>query len=176
MTSKKRKNLQKRRNILRPSRKQHFCYGSAVAEALKRELESNHTTAKTLRRWTGAGSRTVTNWLGGVRGPSGLHLVSLIGKSDEVFRTVLVLANRLPESKGSELGTARMHATELLKLLEHGLTGLNDELAPATAPITQSVQIASALEAPRSSGIESGANKSLSEQQRDAEQSQIRHH
>ena len=176
MTSKKRKNLQKNRNILRTSRNQHLTYGKAVAEALRRELKNNHTPAKTLGRWTGAGNRTVTNWLGGVRGPSGHHLVSLIGKSDEVFRTVLQLAKRLPPSDSNELGTARMHAVELLKLLECGLTGLNDHLPQATVPIPQPVQIASAVKAPSASGIDSEANESLSGQQKSAGLSMVRQH
>jgi hypothetical protein len=162
VTSKKRKNLQKARNILRTSRNQHLSYGKAVADALRRELQSNHAPAKTLRRWTGAGSRTVTNWLGGVRGPSGQHLVSLIGKSDEVFRTVLRLAKRLPTSEQNELGTARMHAAELLKLLESGLTGLSDHLPPATTPLVQAAHLSSTFEASAATKSESGANDSHS--------------
>ena len=72
-------------------------------------------------RWTGARERTVRNWLSGVRGPSAIHLVSLMGNSDEVFRTVLMLAKRLPDPQSNELGAARMHASELLKYLDGGV-------------------------------------------------------
>lgn len=176
MTSKKRKTLPKSRNILRTSRNQHLTYGKEVAAALRRELKNNHTAAKTLGRWTGAGNRTVTNWLGGVRGPSGHHLVSLIGKSDEVFRTVLQLAKRLPSPDSNELGTARMHAVELLKLLECGLTSLNDRLPQAPLPVAQSVQVASPLKAPSASRIELEANDSLSGREKSTDLSTVPQH
>ena len=44
--------------------------------------------------WTGAGERTVTNWLAGISGPSGQHLVDLIRNSDHVLAVLLILAGR----------------------------------------------------------------------------------
>ena len=54
----------------------------AIAYALKSELGSTHQAVKTIRRWTGAGERTVKNWLAGISGPSGQHLADLIRHSD----------------------------------------------------------------------------------------------
>lgn len=132
MTSKKCKNLPKKGKLLHigdAALGQNPSYEKAIALALRRELSSNHKTAKIFMRWTGAGDRTVRNWLGGIRGPNGAHLVSLMGKSNEVFRTVLVMAKRLPDPHTNELGAARMHAVELLKFLDGGLSEPNRETA-----------------------------------------------
>ena len=39
-------------------------------------------------------SRTVKNWLAGISGPSGQHLVDLIRHSDDVLAVLLILAGR----------------------------------------------------------------------------------
>ena len=52
-------------------------YPKAIASALKRELGPTHQAVKIIMKWTGAGERTVKNWLAGDNGPSGQHLVEL---------------------------------------------------------------------------------------------------
>ena len=69
-------------------------YPRAIAYALKCELGSTHQATKIIRRWTGAGERTVKNWLAGISGPSGQHLVELIRHSDDVLEVLLTLAGR----------------------------------------------------------------------------------
>jgi hypothetical protein len=69
-------------------------YPQAVAYALKCELGATHQAIKIIRRWTGAGERTVKNWLAGTSGPSGQHLVELIRHSDDVLTVLLILAER----------------------------------------------------------------------------------
>jgi hypothetical protein len=49
---------------------------------------------KIVRKWTGAGERTVKNWFAGISGPSGQHLVDLIRHSDNVLEVFLLLAGR----------------------------------------------------------------------------------
>jgi hypothetical protein len=66
----------------------------AGAFALKSELGSTHQAVKIIMRWTGAGERTVKNWLAGISGPSGQHLVDLIRHSDDVLAVLLILAGR----------------------------------------------------------------------------------
>jgi hypothetical protein len=44
--------------------------------------------------WTGANERTAKNWLSGVNGPSGEHLLRLMRSSDRVFECVLMLSDR----------------------------------------------------------------------------------
>jgi hypothetical protein len=69
-------------------------YPVAIAHALQNQLGSTHQAIKIVMRWTGAGERTVKNWLAGISGPNGQHLVDLIRHSDEVLEVLLILAGR----------------------------------------------------------------------------------
>ena len=46
-----------------------------------------------LMEWTGAGERTVKNWLAGTSGQRGAHLVKLIRNSEYVLQVLLVLGS-----------------------------------------------------------------------------------
>ena len=69
-------------------------YPEAIAYALRNQLGTTHQAIKIVMRWTGAGERTVKNWLAGVSGPNGQHLVDLIRHSDDVLEVLLLLAGR----------------------------------------------------------------------------------
>jgi hypothetical protein len=69
-------------------------YPAAIAYALRNQLGTTHQATKIVMGWTGAGERTVKNWLAGISGPSGQHLVSLIRHSDDVLEALLILAAR----------------------------------------------------------------------------------
>jgi hypothetical protein len=69
-------------------------YSQAIAYALKAELGSTHQAVKTVMSWSGAGERTVKNWLSGVSGPNGDHLVELIRHSGPVLQVLLILGGR----------------------------------------------------------------------------------
>ena len=69
-------------------------YAQAIAYALKAELGPTHQAVKTVMGWTGAGERTVKNWLAGISGPSGDHLVKLIQHSGPVLQVLLILGGR----------------------------------------------------------------------------------
>ena len=69
-------------------------FAKAISTALREELGASHVAAKTVMRWTGASERTAKNWLGGICGPSGCHLIQLARESDVIMATVLVLARR----------------------------------------------------------------------------------
>ena len=80
-------------------------YPRAIAAALRGELGHTHQAIKRVMRWTGAGERTAKNWLGGTRGPTGEHLLSLVRHSDAVLDAVLRLSGReavLPQVNLSE--------------------------------------------------------------------------
>ena len=83
-----------KKGIVFPNGENIGAYPQAVAYALKCELGSTHQAVKIIRRWTGAGERTVKNWLAGISGPSGQHLVDLIRNSDDVLTVMLILAGR----------------------------------------------------------------------------------
>jgi hypothetical protein len=93
-------------------------YPAAVAYALRNQLGTTHQAAKTVMRWTGAGERTVKNWLAGISGPSGQHLVALIRHSDEVLEILLLLAGRKPITVAKKLVDTRNEVAEILKQLD----------------------------------------------------------
>jgi len=69
-------------------------YPRAIAAALRAEVGDTHQAIKSVMRWTGAGERSAKNWLGGTRGPTGEHLLSLVRHSDAVLGAVLRLSGR----------------------------------------------------------------------------------
>ena len=69
-------------------------YALTIAEVLASELKGSRRAIKTVTKWTGVSERTVKNWLSGRRGPSGQHLIALLGKSDALLERVLVLTGR----------------------------------------------------------------------------------
>jgi hypothetical protein len=93
-------------------------YPRAIAHALKCELGSTHQAVKIIRRWTGAGERTVKNWLAGVSGPSGQHLVDLIRHSDDVLAVLLILAERRQLVAAQRLVDVRNRLAETIKQVD----------------------------------------------------------
>jgi hypothetical protein len=69
-------------------------FATMIAEALRHTLGDTRRAVKTAMRWTGASERTVKNWLAGVTGPSGEHLIELLRQSDAVAEAVLITAGR----------------------------------------------------------------------------------
>ena|SRR5665213_2424479 len=83
-----------KKGIVLPNGENIGPYALAVAYALKSQLGNTHRAVKIVMRWTSAGERTVKNWLAGVSGPDGQHLVELIRNSDEVLDVILLMAGR----------------------------------------------------------------------------------
>ena len=83
-----------KKGIVFPNAENLGPYPQAIAYALKCELGTTHQAVKTIMGWTGAGERTVKNWLAGVSGPSGDHLVRLISQSEAVLQVLLILGGR----------------------------------------------------------------------------------
>jgi hypothetical protein len=105
------------RSIPRLRNERQSAYAERIAEVLRRELGDSHRAHKTLMRWTGANERTAKNWLSGVNGPSGEHLLRLMRCSNQVFECVLVLSDRQPilsRRKLEELLKALSDTTEVL--------------------------------------------------------------
>jgi hypothetical protein len=100
-------------------------YPRAVAYALKCELGATHQAVKIIRRWTGAGERTVKNWLTGVSGPSGQHLVDLIRHSDDVLAVMLILAGRQQVVVAQRLLDARNKLAEMVEQIDKLLGEVN---------------------------------------------------
>jgi hypothetical protein len=83
-----------KKGIVLPNGENLGPYPAAIAYALRNQLGTTHQATKIVMGWTGAGERTVKNWLAGVSGPSGQHLVDLIRHSDDVLEVLLILAGR----------------------------------------------------------------------------------
>jgi hypothetical protein len=83
-------------------------YVVAVSKALKEELGSGTSAAKQIQRWTEASDRTARNWLTGVVGPSGHHLMRLARESDAVLAAVLTMSERPELALATDL-----HAVEV---------------------------------------------------------------
>ena len=78
----------------RPERLSEAAYAAAISEALKAELGTSANAAKQIQRWTGVADRTARNWLYGVVGPRGHHLMELARESDAVLLVVITMMNR----------------------------------------------------------------------------------
>ena len=93
-------------------------YPVAIAYALKNQLGTTHQAAKIIMRWTGAGERTVKNWLAGISGPSGQHLVDLLPHSDDVLEVLLLLAGRQQIATAKKLVDARNKLAETVRQID----------------------------------------------------------
>lgn len=103
-----------------PGRDDNKSYAFVVAAALRDELGESHHATKTVIRWTGASERSVKNWFSGASGPSGEHLIALARHSDEVFATLLILADRTldPAVASNKLVELRSKLRETLEFIE----------------------------------------------------------
>ena len=93
-------------------------YSAAIAYALRNQLGTTHQAVKIVMKWTGAGERTVKNWLAGVSGPSGQHLVDLIRHSDDVLETLLLMAGRQQIATTKRLVEARNKLAEIVRQID----------------------------------------------------------
>lgn len=91
-------------------------YPLAISMALKEELGGSRQTIKKIARWTGASERTVQNWLGGVRGPSGPHLLALAKHSPAVHLAYLSMTGRASGAE-SDISASVVLLREALTLL-----------------------------------------------------------
>jgi hypothetical protein len=93
-------------------------YAPAIAQTLHKQLGETHQAVKILMRWTGAGERTVKNWLSGRTGPSGEYLLALIRHSDEVLDTLLLLAGRRQIAAANKLVEIRQTLADTVERMD----------------------------------------------------------
>lgn len=99
-------------------------YALLIAEVLRSELGDTHQALKLLIRWTGANERTAKNWLAGVNGPSGEHLLSLMRHSDGIFECVV-------KASGRRLILSDKKLVQVRESLEATAALLSDLIEPA---------------------------------------------
>jgi hypothetical protein len=93
-------------------------YAASIATALRGELGDPHQAIKTVMRWTGATDRTAKNWVTGIRGPTGEHLISLARHSDAVFEVIIRAAGRESLLLALQLIDAREKLAAALEILD----------------------------------------------------------
>jgi hypothetical protein len=93
-------------------------YSAAIAYALQSQLGTTHQAVKIVMKWTGAGERTVKNWLAGLSGPSGQHLIDLMRHSDEVLEILLVLAGRQQIAAAKKVVDVRNKLAETVERID----------------------------------------------------------
>lgn len=93
-------------------------FAVAIAEALRRELEPNHSALKIAASWSDTNERSVKNWLAGRSAPSGHHLGQLARHSDEVLCAVLVFAGRDDPLMATKLLSVRNKLHALLQQVD----------------------------------------------------------
>lgn len=115
-----------KKGIVVPSAEDLGPYSRAIAYALNRELGPTHQAAKIVMAWTGASERTVKNWLAGVSGPSGDHLVKLIKNSEYVLEVLLVLGGRRRVAAGQRLLDLRNKLAETIDQFDAWISEENE--------------------------------------------------
>jgi hypothetical protein len=93
-------------------------FAAAIASALRNALGDTRRAVKSVMSWTGANERTVKNWLAGVSGPSGEHLIELVRKSDAVAEAFLTIAGRRDIVDAKRLINAHRRLAEMLELVD----------------------------------------------------------
>ena len=96
---------------------------AVIAETLRETFGGTRMSVKTIMAYTGAGDRTVKNWLEGKNGPSGKNLVGLVRHSDEVLEALLLMAGREDILAGKLLVDARDKLVEMLEIIDQLLAG-----------------------------------------------------
>lgn len=107
-----------KKGIVFPNDENLESYPRAIAYALKCELGTTHQAVKIIRKWTGAGEKTVKNWLAGISGPSGQHLVDLIRNSDDVLQVLLIMAGRHQTVAVQHLGDVRNQLMQTVERID----------------------------------------------------------
>ena len=93
-------------------------FRSVIAKSLRIGFGGNHTAAKSLMAITGAGERTVKNWLEGKNAPNGENLVELVRHSDEVLEAFLLMAGRDEILAMEKLMNARDTLFQMIELID----------------------------------------------------------
>lgn len=93
-------------------------YVRLVSEALRAEIGATRAATKTVMRWTGASDHTARNWINGLVGPSGHHLICLARESRAVTEAVLRLANRAELSLALDIHAAEVALARAMGALE----------------------------------------------------------
>lgn len=100
------------------SRPSEADYVRSVGYALRSELGMTRAATKTVMRWTGVSDHTARNWINGLVGPSGYHLVCLARESQGVMEAVLQVTNRAELMLALDIHAAEVALAKAMGALE----------------------------------------------------------
>lgn len=95
-------------------------YAYAIAKALKEEL-TRGASIKTIMAWTGAGERTVKEWLAGSTAPRAFQVECLMRSSDLVYERLMVRTGRRPVVSRESLKALKEQVTRLVEEIDAAL-------------------------------------------------------
>jgi hypothetical protein len=95
-------------------------FAQAIANALKEEL-ARGASIKTIMAWTGAGERTVKEWLAGSNAPRAFQVECLMRSSDLVYERLIIRTGRKPVVNRAGLEALRAHLTGLVGAIDTAL-------------------------------------------------------
>src|ERR1700684_3793256 len=78
-------------------------FAEAMATLLRKAYGGRHSAVKVVAAAIGANERAVKNWFDAKNGPSGEHLILLMGHSDEMLDGFLALAGKRQFAVGMEM-------------------------------------------------------------------------
>src|SRR5882672_3769017 len=103
-----------------PSREHARECAQAIADALKEEL-ARGASIKTIMAWTGAGERTVKEWLAGSNAPRAFQLECLLRSSEAVYQRIMLRTGRQPVVTRPRLEADRGQVSGLAEALDAAL-------------------------------------------------------
>jgi hypothetical protein len=95
-------------------------FTKAISDALKEEL-ARGSSIKTIMSWTGAGERTVKEWLAGSNAPRAFQLESLFRSSEAVYQRIMLRTGRQPVVTRHKLEAVRGQLSGLAEALDAAL-------------------------------------------------------
>lgn len=95
-------------------------FAQAIAGALKEEL-ARGASIKTIMAWTGAGERTVKEWLAGSNAPRAFQVECLMRSSDLVYERLIIRTGRKPVVNREDLKALKAHLTGLVGAIDTAL-------------------------------------------------------
>jgi hypothetical protein len=104
----------------RTRQKQAQEFTEAISDALKEEL-ARGSSIKTIMSWTGAGERTVKEWLAGSNAPRAFQLESLFRSSGAVYQRIMLRTGRQPVVTRHKLEAVRGQLSGLAEALDAAL-------------------------------------------------------
>jgi hypothetical protein len=95
-------------------------FAMAISDALEEEVAWG-ASIKTIMAWTGAGERTVKEWLAGSNAPRAFQLECLFKSSEAVYRRIMLRTGRQPAVTRYQLESIRGQLSSLAEALDAAL-------------------------------------------------------